>query len=146
MLNDKKINNVRVISSPFVRCLMTAEQIARKLGVEFIEVDELLSEMLCTQFFPTNPMGSLYYRSPAQCSKYVQLPLKHIERPVLVYPESNNLYAERTNKVFEEYEKLAKEDEFVVLVSHGYAILFVLEPRGQFDFEKGVDYCCMCAF
>lgn len=34
MIKDKKITNVRVVSSPFVRCLMTAQQIAMVLGAK----------------------------------------------------------------------------------------------------------------
>ena len=102
--------------------------------------------MLCTNFYKNNPMGTLLYRDLEQCRKYVQLPLKHFERPALPYPENNEIYGQRANSFFTEYEQSLKEDEVVVLVSHGYSILFVLEPKGLFDFEKGAEYCCMCAF
>lgn len=39
MMDGKKIMNIRVISSPFIRCLMTAQQIALVLGVKSIQVD-----------------------------------------------------------------------------------------------------------
>ena len=59
MIKDKKVGNIRVVSSPFVRCLMTAEQIALKIGAKHIEVDPFLSEMLSTKFFQSNPMEIL---------------------------------------------------------------------------------------
>lgn len=52
---------VKIVSSPFLRCIETAEEIAKQLAVPRIDVDFYLCEMLTLKYFPGgDPLPNLW--------------------------------------------------------------------------------------
>ncbi len=58
--NHYKFDKVIVECSPFLRCIMTAGQIAKGLGVEEVTINYRASEILL-EYFDENPMAKLEY-------------------------------------------------------------------------------------
>jgi hypothetical protein len=50
---------------------MTAQEVAKRLGVNEITVDLSLSEMMHSSFYKESPMNTLIFRSPDKVKNYV---------------------------------------------------------------------------
>ena len=65
-------DQIIVRSSPFIRTVMTASNIAEQLGVKSVQIDSHLGEHLDEMMFPTNPIPVLeIYNSEFDKSKYL---------------------------------------------------------------------------
>ena len=63
--NEMKFDHVSIISSPFLRCIQTAAQIAKAMNVNDIEIHYSLSEAMNEEIFPKpemkKPLNNIEY-------------------------------------------------------------------------------------
>lgn len=103
MVTAKNIQKVKVVSSPFVRCLQTAQEVCRRLGVEEIAVDNTLSEMMHHTFYKESPKETIFLTNEDCYKKYVDIPLKKLEKPFPPFPETFPEFANRAIAFFNHY-------------------------------------------
>ena len=151
-----------VVSSPFLRCLQTANELVKVFGKERIigqkiYMDNFLAEFLNSLYFSSSPMNDLYvYTKPQEIKKkYLDievqngligegnhtLDIKYSETPNELYDRVTRGYS----KALELYSKILQEEKntTLILVTHGYGVQFLLDHYDAFDLEKGVDYTCL---
>ena len=69
-LEDNGYTKIIVQSSPYLRCLQTAAETCKILGIEKIEVNYVVGEWMKDKFFPQNPINDLLIRN--KDPKYIQ--------------------------------------------------------------------------
>ena len=58
-MEEKNIEKIKIYSSPFLRSMQTAAQVAKVLGIETIEIEYMVSEVLYTYLFEESPFSKL---------------------------------------------------------------------------------------
>ena len=62
-LESNGYTKIIIQSSPYLRCLQTAKESAKILGIPTIEVNYMLSEWMKSTFFESNPIETLLIRN-----------------------------------------------------------------------------------
>jgi len=149
-----------ILSSPFLRCIETANQIAKVLKHEnlydnAIFLDNAICESLFLYYGPT-VLADLYVRTKtkADIGKYADIELKDswIKGNIVPeHPETNDSCRKRMEfgyKYIKDYlvsEEVYK-DVVVIMVSHGFPVRIVLETMVQYDTPPYVSYCSTSQF
>ena len=69
--NNLSFSSITIECSPFVRCKMTAAQIALHLGVQKVRINYLASELLCTHLFDEDPVSKIYHLNGGDSKGYL---------------------------------------------------------------------------
>ena len=125
-------HHIKILSSPWLRCLMTSSYIANALGVSSVSIEPKISESLLEiGFGKTNPIPSLTWRN-ADSSSISQVyfedsveivfpeedKFKEVEK---LFPEDLNEYYIRFQSFYEDF-KNSKKGSVLILVTHGLAV------------------------
>lgn len=134
--------SVHIVSSPFLRCIETAEKLAVRVSLP-VHIEEGFGEYMYEEDFSSDPFDHLAYTvARAQTGVGVKLiENPHVLRPV--FPESFDEVFARSRRAWELYLPLVKED-VLVLFTHLYVltgVTTVLTGRSQGISEQG--YCKM---
>lgn len=132
-LRESKSGVKRIISSPFLRCLQTSENIAKEIEKGGDEVTIHVDYSLCEWYgyFMTRPtFPSL--EEMKQSFPHVSLrPYKDnflaIEPNEVKFPESVPAMQDRFEKFLTQIQTNATNDERVLCVTHGYGIEMIIE-------------------
>ena len=73
-------NKVVVISSPFIRCLQTSQEVCKALGVNEIIVDSTIGEILHQFYYKKFPLDSITIRSPELLAQHFDTSIKLTEK------------------------------------------------------------------
>ena len=141
-LKDEGIS--RIFSSPFLRCVMTADVTARQLR-KSVRIEAGFSEWLNPAWFPERPallgLEDMAHRFPCIDTSYGS----RIEPS---YPESGDTILKRTGIAI---EAVARAHEGAILVvGHGATVYGSVVRLLQLGFEETskilgeVHYCCLC--
>lgn len=157
---DGKQVKYMVVSSPFLRCIMTAHSIIKSLGEEKIYGGKLFLDNSITEtnrdvYFDKDPADDLYVRTKKdEVSKYIDFPIQdgllddgeHVGGPE--FPENfkeesfRQKRRELYSKILEHYTKNTKDEGNValVIVSHWYVMEIILEHHGHDAKDVEVSY------
>lgn len=105
-----------IFSSPFLRTVQTAAQVAQALDLP-IKLEAGLSEWLNPQWMPQKPEISL----ETLAQKYPRIDRGYSSRVVPQYPESNETVMRRTAQTVHQLVEEFSED--ILLVGHGASVL-----------------------
>jgi len=145
-----------ILTSPFLRCVQTANHIAKALGPEnlfdnAIFLDNSICELLSIGFYEKNVLPELYLRTKpkSDIAKYIDIELKDSLIPgniVPEYPETHGSFFNRLEFAYRYIKDYLLGEEVyknvvVILITHGFAVQVVLEIMNEYDYLKEVDYC-----
>ena len=146
------------VSSPYLRCIQTAEYMIKAFNQENIYkgqifLDDGISEFLGEVFFDFSPLDKLHSRtkSAQEFKKYCKYPIKdgligdkvHSGNPK--FPEVQGDFFEGLKESYHRLkshflEELNKEnDKVLIIVSHGFGVRAMMGFTGNFD-PNGIDY------
>ncbi|RPI22649.1 MAG: histidine phosphatase family protein [Acidobacteria bacterium] len=134
----------QIFSSPFLRCVMTADIAARQLAGS-VKIESGFSEWLNADWFSSPPallpLEELERKFPSIDNRYSS-------RVEPSYPETGEMVLERTGKAI---EAVAREHEGAILVvGHGATVYGSLVRLLGFSMDQTskilgeVHYCCLC--
>ncbi len=137
-------NISHIFSSPFLRCLMTADIAAREIG-RSLKVESGFSEWLNADWFPQRPV---LLRRDEMEQQFPSIDRTYSSRVQPSYPESGDAVLERTGTAISE---VAREyDGVVLVVGHGATVYGSLLRLLGLTFDETsrilgeVHYCCLC--
>lgn len=142
-----------IITSPFLRCVQTALQIADSFGQIYentIFYEELLGEMLHRTWFPYNVNESLSIKSSKPKGKYEFvngfINKKGTEGFLPQYPENFLDFFKRVQKCAELiavrfFKEFDEKEHFLIIVTHGYAVQVLLRNYGAMQKLQNTEYC-----
>jgi len=132
-------HEVRVVTSPFLRCVQTAAKVAEALGESTVYLEDGFCECLFPYLFPRNPLNSLVIRTPnTRISNYLPANLKYEPATRLApsYPEGNMLEVrKRVVQTFASYRSDMEQWEnrgegkmpIYIIVTHSYCLSVLTE-------------------
>ena len=113
----KSANIAHIFSSPFLRTVQTADQVAQALDLP-IKLEAGLSEWLNPEWMKQKP-ETLSPQALAQ--KYPRIDRRYSSRVVPQYPESNETVMQRTAQTVRQLVEEFSEE--ILLVGHGASVL-----------------------
>lgn len=113
---------IRLVASPFARCLETAQAVATQFsGIQKILVNYRCGEFLNGQWFTADPQQTLMIRNSPEFQAAMRVPLEFLPNPETRFPETIEEMSERyINDVKSAIIDWVLQGETVVIVSHGY--------------------------
>ncbi|CDW91389.1 UNKNOWN [Stylonychia lemnae] len=153
---------VKVYSSPFLRCIQSSEEVCRMFNINQFKVDTRLSENQATFYYDKDPLPNLILHDPKQLKKFQNQSLElqwnsnwyEEGRSLINYPDSSRTLKARFVSILEEiiqdeFNQNAQENldnpKTVIMVSHGCAIEQLCEHfGGRWQFEE--EYCAILGF
>lgn len=135
--------NVKIISSPFSRCLETAQRIASHFhGVDRIDVDYQCSEFLNASWYQVDPFPELMILNSEAFKESMTLPLNFVPGQKPVFPENwsgmTARYHSHTSAIATE---LLSPQCNVIVVTHGYYADIFCEQFGEYPVTA--PYCAI---
>lgn len=134
---------IRIITSPFARCVETAERIAMRLsGVGRVDVDYQCGEFLNSKWFEVDPLSELMVLNSPDFLENLPIPIHFLPSPRPVFPE---VWSDMTSRYLSHISSLSSEllshPSNLIIVTHGYyADIFC----GQFgDHINYADFCAL---
>ncbi|CAD8054258.1 unnamed protein product [Paramecium primaurelia] len=131
---------INIQSSPFLRCIMTAKNIAHQIKQEEVSINTEICETLYPYFFSSNPLPRLVVNKNRTLSYFSQITL--IDQQMKednIYPEEledvNNRIISYVQKLLEKIE----DDQCIILVTHQRPLKSILEYFNQQTNDVG--YC-----
>lgn len=105
----KSFNIKKIFSSPMIRCIETAQILAKLVGVAEIVVKDELAERFQLNHVPTNKAEQEWW------DNYMNLSYNPAKNKV---GETCNEYISRNNKIFKEIVKSTSQTDDVLIVAH----------------------------
>lgn len=132
-----------IVSSPFLRCLMTAAALAKRLNAP-VHVQEGFGEWLYAGDFTESPMDKLkLIVSPEEVEKELQVRLSPTESFARArYPESLSSLRTRVRSTYNRYLPQVRE-QVLVIVTHMYLVNALTEIWAGHSCDFSEDYYCI---
>jgi broad specificity phosphatase PhoE len=139
-----------VVSSPYLRCLKTAESLVNGLKEQYIKlsdnrihVEDALVEHQSKKYFPENHFPSLAYFNTsviAQQTSYNTLNMfREFRQADITFPETSRSLYDRFIKILHVLEDFARNPDnkevVLILVGHGFFVNFLYKAM------KGMNVC-----
>eukprot|EP01137_Pigoraptor_chileana_P007412 Opistho-2@52962 len=137
-LRDEGVSHV--FSSPFLRCLQTADEIAKVLNVP-VMVENGLSEFMTLQWFPKKPIILTSAEIAGAIEKYdggvykSQFEFKHPE----TIRDMGVRYMDTAKRLAQHHP----EEGHTLLVTHGYGVQFGVQAFQPSSTIMATPYCCL---
>ncbi|MGK7916868.1 MAG: histidine phosphatase family protein [Prochloraceae cyanobacterium] len=126
-----------IFSSPFLRTVQTASQVAQALDLP-IKLEAGLSEWLNPEWMDRMPQK---LPLPILAEQYPQIDLSYASRVIPQYPENNQTVRERTA---ETVRRLVEEfSENILLVGHGASVLGTASGLVGGNPAINASFCCL---
>eukprot|EP00742_Colponemidia_sp_Colp-10_P003094 GILJ01003297.1.p1 GENE.GILJ01003297.1~~GILJ01003297.1.p1 ORF type:complete len:254 (+),score=24.88 GILJ01003297.1:35-763(+) len=132
---------VVVFSSPFLRCVQTAAEIARVFDCK-VKVEKGLSEFLLESWFPEDPRSNLTIHAVSEEAQVqdLRIDLDYSSRCELSYPEDITAMTDRYIHTFSTLLEMHPND-VIIAVTHGYGVQSISEHIDEDTFITELDYC-----
>jgi broad specificity phosphatase PhoE len=122
---------VHVVSSPFLRCLQTAAEVANSLGIERITIDYGLCEALLPRNVATSPTYLPPDRLRMTDGSFARISFTHTSQPEPVWPEDLATARARYTDAFIRIPEALGPAGNIVLIAHGDTVAqFVAIAKG----------------
>jgi broad specificity phosphatase PhoE len=160
--NKKEFNikNTTVISSPFARTIITANQVIKGLSLDQtipLFIEKGLSEHLNKKWYPEHPDNFLLSLKNEICEKknYLNSEIKGLEckyqniTEMPIYPETHQECENRLKKV---YSKIinhyfhVEDHDILIMVTHFFPVEIFLKHFNSQEFKTPLEYCLTFAF
>jgi len=137
------VANIRIISSPFARCLETSQKIAASFpAVDRIYVDYQVCEFLNSQWYEVDPFeGLMILHSPAYQAT-MTLPLEFLPAARPPFPEVwNDMIRRYTSHAADTQASVRLQSTKTIVVTHGYYEDTFCAQYG--DYPEYADFCAL---
>ncbi|CAK71372.1 unnamed protein product (macronuclear) [Paramecium tetraurelia] len=136
----KDYKEINIQSSPFLRCIMTAKNIAGQIKKEELSINTEICETLYQCFFESNPLPRLMVNKNPTHPYFSGIRLVDQQlKQNSIYPEEledvNNRILNYVQNLLENIE----DDQCIILVTHQRPLKSILEFFNQST--EDVDYC-----
>ncbi|CAD8045779.1 unnamed protein product [Paramecium primaurelia] len=131
---------IEIQSSPFLRCIMTAKNIAHQIKKEEISLITEICETLYPCFFSRNPLPDLTINSNPTLTYFSGITLNDQQsRQDDIYPETLENVTNRIMSYVQNLLEKIEDDQCVILVTHQRPLKTILEYFKQKTDDVG--YC-----
>lgn len=136
-------SNIRIISSPFARCLETSQRIAASFpSVDRIYVDYQACEFLNSHWFEVDPFEELMILHSPAYQATMTLPLEFLPTVKPPFPESwNDLTSRYISHASEALASSRLHNTKAIVVTHGYYADIFCQQYG--DYAEYADFCAL---
>lgn len=149
-IDKLKFDNVKVFTSPFIRSLQTATQIAKQIGLNEVTISyricEKLAFELCEGLKPFEKMAAGIKENKDQLESRFGCKVVFMDDEHLVgFPEEFEDAYKRYDRYFDDIiigERKCIQKNLIIIASHGVSI-DILRKKFNNKEEILADYCCI---
>ncbi|CAD8050291.1 unnamed protein product [Paramecium sonneborni] len=135
----EEYRKIEIQSSPFLRCIMTAKNIAQQIKKDEISLYTEICETLYSNFFSSNPLPRLIINKNPNLTYFSGISLIDKQNEQNFYPETlEDVNLRILNYVQKLLEKI-EDDQCIILVTHQRPLKTILEYFSQQTDDVG--YC-----
>lgn len=137
------VTNIRIISSPFARCLETSQQIAVSFpAVDRIYVDYQACEFLNPHWYEVDPFEELMVLHSPAYQATLTLPLEFLPAAKPPFPEVwNQMISRYTAHAADTLASARTQNSKAIVVTHGYYADAFCSQYG--DYTEYADFCAL---
>lgn len=151
-IDKKKFQTIKIFSSPFIRCMQTAGQIAKAIDIDCVNILYGICEKLgfeyCKGEKPFNTMYGCQSKNKEEIENFIGRKLNYEpdeKQNMIKFPEKYGDCYQRFNDNFDKFidqEKNSSTNNLIILVSHGIAFDICRKKFNSLE-EILIDYACI---